>query len=200
MTASRIRGVLLGALVLAAAALLLAWSQTWYTVMLVPESGETAPLTVGGDVAAGGLAPLALTTLALVAALALAGPVFRILLGVLGALLGVAIVAAVLVTVSDPVDASAPTITDALGVSGEVTIAGLVAGTEATAWPVVAVVFGVVVSVLGVLVALTARRWPTGGRRYSRTRTVIADPEAEPDPIAEWDALSDGDDPTTPAR
>ena len=63
----------------------------------------------------------------------------------------------------------------------------------------VAIVFGVLVAVVGLLVAVTARRWPVSGRKYSRTRTEAVG-EAASDPIAEWDALSEGDDPTSPSR
>ncbi len=200
MTPSRLRGLLLGATAAIAALVFLAWSQPWYTLTLVDGAQSDEPvLTVGGDVAAAGLAPLALTTLAVVAALAIAGPVFRRILGVLEALVGVAVIGLALVTIGDPVDASAPAVTDVTGITGSESVHALVSATEGTLWPWTAVVFGVLLTVVGVIVVVTAGRWPATGRKYTRTRLESADGTTT-DAVAEWDALSDGDDPTAPAR
>lgn len=200
MTGSRLRGILLGATALAAALLLLAWSQTWYSLALVDTAEvDVTTLDIGGDVAASGLAPLALTLLAVVAALAIAGPVFRRILGVLEALLGITIVAVTVVTMSDPVQSSAAALTDATGISGRDSIDALVESAIGTAWPWIAVVLGGIVVIIGAAVTATAGRWPVSGRKYARTRTAPAD-GTPTDAIAEWDALTDGDDPTASAR
>ena len=102
-------------------------------------------------------------------------------------------------TIGDPIAASAPVVTDATGISGAESVAELVASIEGTVWPWLAVVFGALVIVWGVAIALTAGRWPVSGRKYTRTRTVDAT-EAMTDPVSEWDALSEGDDPTAPDR
>lgn len=200
MSGSRLRAVLLGSTAVLAALVLLAWSQPWFTLTLVAGSGDGQALEVRGDVAASGLAPLALTTLALVAALALAGPVFRVVLGILEALVGACIVAVALVSLSDPVAASASAVTDLTGVSGRESVAALVAETAVTFWPAVAVVLGAAVVLAGSFVAVTASRWPVSGRKYTRTRVEPADAGVAGDAVAEWDALSDGDDPTAPSR
>lgn len=201
MTGSRLRGVLLGTTALLAGGLLLVWSQPWYTLELVEGSGSTAALLVGGDVAAAGLAPLALTLLALIAALAISGRVFRIVLGVLESLLGGVTLAVASVTVADPVRASASAVTEMTGVSGQESVAALVQSSSATGWPVLSFVLGVLVVLAGAAVAVTASRWPVSGRKYSRARLLAQGDDENPgDPIAEWDALSDGDDPTAPAR
>jgi hypothetical protein len=106
-----------------------------------------------------GIAALALATAAAGFALLLAGPVFRVVLAVLIALLGVCVI---LVVVATPEGGS---------------LVGL------------AVAAGVLQVLVGVGVAVTARRWPTSGSRYSRTRMAG-------DPASDWDALSSGDDPT----
>ncbi len=199
MTPARLRGVLLGATAVLAGAVVLAWSQPWFTLELVATSGDPAPLEVRGDVAASALVPLALTVLAIFAALALAGPLLRVVFGVLEALVGACIVAVTAVALASPVAASASAVTTVTGVAGAESVAELVAGVAVSAWPAVAIVFGTLIAVVGVLVAVTARRWPTSGRRYSRTRTEAVGADAS-DPIAEWDALSDGDDPTSPSR
>ena len=199
MSGSRLRMVLLGATAVLAGLILLAWSQPWLTLTLAPGNGEDETLVVGGDVAAGGLAPLALTALALIAALAIAGPVFRIVLGVLEALVGACVVAVALVSLADPVAASASAVTASTGITGHDSVAALVESVAVSAWPVVALVLGAALTLVGAFVAVTAPRWPVSGRKYSRTRTAPVD-GSDPDPIAEWDALSDGDDPTAPSR
>lgn len=203
MSSARRRGTLLAATVLLAALVFLAWSQPWFTLELSATSGDPAPLEIRGDVAAAALAPLALTVLAIVAALALAGPALRTVFGVLEALIGACVVAVAVVALTAPVAASATAITEVTGVGGADSVAELVTRVTVSAWPLVAIVLGVLIALVGLLVAFTARSWPVSGRRYSRTRIEAADgPSAEPasDPVAEWDALSDGDDPTTPSR
>jgi len=46
-----------------------------------------------------------------------------------------------------------------------------------------------------VLVILTFGRWPGPSRKYSAVR--LTEPDAARDPVVDWDALSDGTDPTT---
>jgi len=141
----------------------------------------------------GALLPLALASLALVAALALAGPFFRVVLGILDSLLGVCVLAVAIWALSDPVRASLPVLIDSTGISGEGTLLGMVASAPATPWPFVSVVLGVVMILTGLGIAVTSRAWPTSGAKYSRTRAETPDGTA----IHDWDALSEGDDPTT---
>ncbi|MCS0498216.1 Trp biosynthesis-associated membrane protein [Protaetiibacter mangrovi] len=199
MTVSRQRALLLGSTALLAALTLLAWSQPWFTLELAATAGDPVPLVVRGDVAAAALVPLALTLLAVVAAVALAGPVFRVVFGVLEALLGACIVAVSVVALGGPVAASASAVTEVTGISGADSVNALVTAVSVSAWPAVAIALGGLVVVVGVLLAVVAPRWPVSGRRYSRTRAVAVD-EPTTDPIAEWDALSGGDDPTAPSR
>jgi uncharacterized membrane protein (TIGR02234 family) len=198
MTPSRLRGLLLGATALLAGVVFLGWSQPWFTLALTASSGDPAPLEVRGDVAASALVPLALTLLAIVAALALAGPVLRTVFGVLEALVGGCVVAVAAVTLADPVAASAPAITEVTGVGGPESIAELVQSVTTSGWPAVSITGGALAALVGILVAITARRWPVSGRRYTRTRIAPAD--AASDAVSEWDALSGGDDPTAPSR
>jgi uncharacterized membrane protein (TIGR02234 family) len=198
--ATRLRLLAFLGIAVFAAGLFLAWSQPWFELEL-----ERGPLVVGGDVAGGALAPLALASLALLAALALAGPFFRVVLGVLEALLGVVAVISTAAALGDPAGISGSAITDLTGVSGPESIAALVLSSSATVWPFVAIVIGVLMALLGLAIVVTARRWPGSSRRYSRTAAADATiagatteaPSAEPDPVAEWDALSGGDDPTS---
>lgn len=89
-----------------------------------------------------GFVALALASAAAGAAMLLAGPVFRIVLAVLLALLGVCVV---LVAVNTP---------------------------EAGGLGILAIVAGAVQAVVAIGVAVTARRWPSSTSRYSRTRVA----------------------------
>lgn len=118
-------------------------------------------LTAIAAPASPGFPPLALATAAAGAALLLAGPLFRVILAVLIAALGVVVLLV----------AAYPTATG-------------------SRWLVVALVGGVLQVLVGVGLAVTARRWPASTSRYSRTRTTGGGA------IDDWDALSAGDDPT----
>jgi uncharacterized membrane protein (TIGR02234 family) len=65
-----------------------------------------------------------------------------------------------------------------------------------TAWPYVGLAAGILMILTGPAVAVTSRVWPASGDRYSRTRATTPDG----DPIHDWDALSEGEDPTEPPR
>jgi len=190
VTPSRLRLISMAAIVAEAALVALAWSQTWFTLRL---SGTE--LAVPGSVAGGALLPLALTSLALVAALELAGPFFRVVLGVLDALLGVCVVAVAVWALSDPVRASLPLLVETTGISGEESLRGMVTAAAATPWPVAGLAFGILSMITGLAVAVTSRAWPTSGAKYTRTRAETPDGTA----IHDWDALSEGDDPTAGA-
>jgi uncharacterized membrane protein (TIGR02234 family) len=199
MTGSR--GKLFSLLVIAllAALVFTAWSQPWFTLTV-----QQKPFLVAGSVAGGALAPIALASLALIAALAIAGRFFRLVLAVLLALLGVCIVVVSAFAIAHPVISAASAITKATGVAGSSSVAGLVTGSSMTAWPVVAVVLGVIVTIFGIVLVPSSTSWPESGRKYTRSRLVAADgtvaDDAELDPVQEWDALSEGDDPTGPRR
>ena len=120
-------------------------------------------LTAVASTQSGALGALALASAAGGFAMLLAGPVFRTILAVLIALLGVCVV---LVAVATPEGGGLAALGFAAGIL-QVVAAG---------W-----------------VAATARRWPTSGARYSRTRVAG-------DPASDWDALSSGDDPTDESR
>lgn len=189
MTAARIKLVLLlGGLALGAL-VFLSWTQTWFAVTL----NDGLPLQVGGDVAAPALSTLALTCLVLNGALAIAGPFFRVVLGVLESALGGTIVLSAVLAIADPAGAASPVISDATGIAGAESTAGLVAVISVLAWPWVSAIGGLLLVLLGVAVVATARRWPGAGRKYNAVRL---EPTGERSAVDDWDALSSGGDPT----
>lgn len=190
MTGGRLKAYSLVGIVLLAGLVFTAWSQTWFTLTV-----QGKPFVVAGSVAGSALAPIALASLALVAALAIAGPFFRVVLGVLLALLGVCVVVVSAFAIAHPVVAATAAITKSTGVAGDASVEKLVTATSMTAWPIVAIVFGVLIALLGLAIVPTSRSWPESGRKYTRSR-LVTDDAVGLDPVQEWDALSEGDDPT----
>lgn len=178
-------------LVIVAAALfggliLIAWTQQWFVLTLT--SGQSLP--VAGQVAAPALSALGLASLALAAALSIAGRVFRVVLGVVEVLIGALVAASAIAALSDPVTASVATVTAAVGESGVDAVAALVASVSVGAWACLAVAFGALSALVGIAVLATTTRWPGQTRKYE---TGPADAAT---PAGTWDALSEGRDPT----
>jgi uncharacterized membrane protein (TIGR02234 family) len=174
---------------------LLSWTMTWF-VIVVAESGDSRQtMSVTGEVAAPALAALGLAGLALVAALAIAGRVFRIVLGLLQAAIGVSIGISAWGALVDPVAASTPLITQATGISGGESVDALVAGATVTSWPGLTIAIAVLLIAIGLFIVVTARRWPDAASRYQSVRLEEAD--APRSAVSDWDSLSDGSDPTS---
>ncbi|SFO00339.1 Trp biosynthesis-associated membrane protein [Mycetocola miduiensis] len=186
--------LILGSLALSGMALI-AWTQTWLVVELAPGSPATT-VTVDGVVAAPAIAALALAGLALAAALAIAGLLFRIILGVLNIVLGGCIALSGVLVLTGPVASSEAAVTNATGIAGSKSIADLVSATSLTPWPFIALATGILLTLVGVGIVVTARRWPSSSRKYSAVRMEPADSDAMPDSVDSWDDLTRGDDPT----
>ena len=191
MTPQRLRLSLLLSSAALSALTLLAWTQQWLAVVLV--DGQRLP--VDGQIAAAGLSALALAGLALVGALTIAGPVFRVVLGVVQLFLGVTVAYSAVLVVIDPVAASAAAISEATGIAGSESVAAVVATVEQSAWPWVTLVVGGLIVIAGVGILATRRRWPVSSRKYQAVGLESADGERSS--VDDWDALSDGGDPTS---
>jgi hypothetical protein len=187
--AKRLRLLTILAIAAIAGLSLLTTTQDWWTVKL---AGESIP--VQGTVAAPALSALALSGLALAAALAIAGPVFRLVLGVLQVVIGFTIVLTTILTLANPEQASESLVSKATSVAGTASITALISSFSLTPWGFVAVGLGVLAIVVGVFELATFRRWPLASRKYSAVRVVPAD--GPRDAVVDWDTLSRGTDPT----
>lgn len=145
---------------------LLAATQPWFTVRLTDTANHSTTISVSGSVAAPALTALALAGVALTAALAIAGPVFRIVLALLGVLLGVSVLISAITAISDAVRASSAAITTATGVAGDASIRRLVHAVGVEFWPWPAVVAGVLVILASAAVVVFSRVWPGPSRKY----------------------------------
>lgn len=225
MSPARLRGLSLLGLLVLSGLVLLAWSQPWMTVTVADVA-----LEVRGSEAAGALAPLALCGLLVVPALAIAGPAFRVVLGVLQALLGLCVVLQAAMVLADPVAASSGPVSATTGQQGAtdalvdaVTLApwpwvaviagalllpaGIVVAISSRHWPRPTAKYQRTRFEPADAAAAAALGVEPGGdpdgddapRAVSPGKPGIA-PAAATSAIDDWDALSSGDDPTSPSR
>lgn len=188
---------------------LLVWNGEWFSLRLRESATGHPVLSVTGDVAAPALVALALASLALVAALAISGPFFRAVLGVLQVVIGFTVALSAVIAVSNPVRASEAAVSSVTGVGGSKSVAALVTAVSQTAYPVIAIVVGILTMALGVFVLVTGRRWPGSSGRYRQP--VVLEPaevgsdsddgpgaeDAAAHAVSDWDTLSGGSDPTS---
>ncbi|KTR86598.1 Trp biosynthesis-associated membrane protein [Leucobacter chromiiresistens] len=173
---------------------LLAGSQTWISFML---DGTHSLETVAGHEVNAAVSPISIAIVAAALALTIAGPVFRRALGVLVVLLGAGLAALTISVLAAPLTAITGTITDLTGISGDATTS-LVLWSSVSPWAWVCVAAGVLAALLGLVVAVFGGAWASGGRKYGAAANAAgsgARPGA-PDRISDWDALSEGDDPS----
>ena len=209
MSPRRLKTVTLLAAILLSGLTLIAWTGEWFSITLRESASGHPVLSVTGEVAAPALIALALASLALVAALAISGPFFRAVLGALQVVIGFTVALSAVLAVSNPVHASEAAVSAVTGVGGSKSIAALVTAVSQTAYPVIAMIVGILTMALGVFVLVTGRRWPGSSGRY-RQPVVLVDPEAvddagaDSDPedaaahaVSDWDTLSGGSDPTS---
>ena len=186
------------AIVVGGAIAIISSTQTWLEVTL--RAGANEPLPVPGASAMPVLAPLSLAALALGLALTVVGRALRYVFGVLGVVIGGAVlIAAARIALEHPTDAVATVVTASTGLSGADAVADLVGAVTGTFWPVAAAVAGLLILLGGAFTLATAHRWRSGGRRYQREPvTGHADSGSRPqDAIDACDDLSHGDDPTS---
>ncbi|ANP72785.1 Trp biosynthesis-associated membrane protein [Cryobacterium arcticum] len=215
-TTRRIKPLLILAVIAASGLALLAWTQTWATLQVTLDGASAQALEVTGSIAAPGLTALALAGLALAGALTIAGPVIRIILGLLEMLLGVSVILSAGLAIGDPVGAGSAAVTAATGIAGSESTRAGVSQAQLTGWPYLALAAGVFMLIIGLAVCVTARRWPGPTKRYETTRFAPADGAGETTPgtaagtpgaqtrprdaVDDWDGLTRGDDPTAPER
>jgi uncharacterized membrane protein (TIGR02234 family) len=191
---SRLKPLSLLLAALLAASGLLAWAMPWFTVTLAGSDIAVNELSVSGETAAPALAALSVAGLALVAALAIARPVLRMVLGGLEALIGIGVVVSGASALAEPIAASAPLVTQMTGLDGTESVTAAINSISTGPGSIIAVVAGILMIALGTAIAITTRRWPGASHKYQATGGEGSD---EPrSAVSDWDRLSEGDDPT----
>jgi uncharacterized membrane protein (TIGR02234 family) len=185
------------AIVVAGAGLaLLTAGRAWVTQRITGVPGVVA-LTASGSQVAPSVGALAVVAGAAAVVLLIAGRLVARLAGLIAALAGAGMVAVVAGVLADPRAAAAPAVPGATGRAGPLPGA---ASPSASVW--FALVGGLVVLAGGLLAAVRGGRWTVPGRRFEadaardRSRPGKKDVDGAPDPVAAWDALSRGEDPT----
>lgn len=170
--------------------------QQWVALKLLPGVATSEHVEVTGQNFNSGTTLIALATLAAALVLTIAGSAFRRVIGVLIALLGLGLAAIGIFAQFAPIDGARRQIEEVSGISGPLQD-DLVSGTSVSAWPLVAAAIGLLLALLGITVVAVSGRWVTGGRKYESGDSVKRERTgATGDRISDWDALSDGDDPT----
>ena len=175
---------------------LLTASRTWVEVVVL--RGAVLPETtvaVSGVDLVSGLRAIAAVGLAGVLALLATRRAGRLLVGVLLAACGAAVVVLVVrllgrlereAVLTGPVLALSPV--------------GVRADAAATPWPWLCLVGGLLLAAAGVLVAVRGRRWAEMSRRYDAPAARPPASSAEGGERAAWEALDRGEDPTATDR
>lgn len=185
MTDKRLKFVALLGGLLGAGLALLAATQPWLTA-----HGDTfGTLDARADTVAPSVTALAVAALALVGALTIANPVLRRVLAIVLLVLGIGVVAAIVKVLLDPVSALIPAVSEATGIAGHESVAALITTVEISFWPTLTIVAGGILILAALFTLVTSSRWPRSSSKYG--------PTGSPDAVVnEWDALSDGTDPT----
>lgn len=179
---------------------LIVGSQGWvqYDITQLGVDSEIGIGAVSGHNANPALSPVGIAALVAALVLAIAGSVFRRVLAVLIALLGAGIAYGGFSVMNDPIAAVRGTATELTGLSGDAVDTVILAST--TVWPIVVIVAGVLIAILGIVALFVSGSWGAGDRKYAsaaeKSRKTAVKKSAGPDRISDWDALSDGEDPT----
>ena len=180
-------------ILLGSALVLISSTQTWATTDV-----QGTLIEAQGAEALSLLQPLALAALALSLALALAGRIVRMVLAAIAVILGASLVWLTAGAVfGDPVAAVESAVTEHTGIAGAEGVSSVVADVALTAWPSIALAFGALVAIGGLLATATGLAWRRGGHRYDKAgATTHAAASGPLDAVDSWDDLSRGDDPT----
>lgn len=153
--------------------------------------GAAVRVDVAGAAAAPQVPAAALVLLAAAGAVLLVGAAGRRVVAVVVLGAGALTAAGGTAVLRDPGAGVAAAVADVSGVLPSAPLA------SATPAPVLAVLAGVLVAVLGVALLRAPGRWDGRSRRHERPVPGGPGPsDAEPDERADWDALSRGDDPS----
>jgi uncharacterized membrane protein (TIGR02234 family) len=184
-----------------AGVIMLAWTQTWFTVHLQAGAAVTNRVAADGAAVVPQYTALAIASLALFLAMTIAGRVVRVVLACVEVLLGLGVVVSGITALADPVAAAKGAVGEVAGVSDLGAVRKVVDTVDVSAWPVVGIAGGVLAVLLGVVVLVVQRSWPGPSRKYgAATAGAAAQARAaapvERDAVVDWDDLSAGVDPT----
>lgn len=185
-------------MLLAGAAMLISITREWAGIELDPAAASQQGVSVSGSEGNEALMPVTIAVFAMGVVLSIAGRVLRVVLGVLSIIFGVWVVwsAGTIALSGDAglIGFAGSAIADATGLVTDAPV-DFVTEVRGSVWPWVTVAGGVMLALAGLLVTLFAWKWKAGGKRY-QTHVKSEHTGSADDRIADWDALSDGEDPS----
>lgn len=191
------RSLVFGLLILAVM-MLISITREWVVFELAPEAAVQPRVGVTGADGIQSLMPVAIALLAIGVVLGIAGKVLRLVLGALTVVFGGWSSWSVWHATGSGNDGLLSFGSRKLAeVTGIVTDdhSSLVVSADANAWPTVSLIVGILIACAGVLIMIFGWGWQRGGQRYE-SRQSRAYEDGGADRIADWDALSHGDDPS----
>ncbi|WIB35078.1 Trp biosynthesis-associated membrane protein [Curtobacterium sp. MCJR17_043] len=171
---------------------MLAWTQTWFTVHLDHSAAVVKTVAADGATVVPQYTAVAIASLALFLALTIAGRVVRVVLAVVQVLLGVAVVVTGISALSDPVAAARSAVGSVAGVSDIGAVRQVVTRVDVSIWPVVGITGGVLAALLGVAVLVLQRSWPGPSRKYGDAATPGSAADVSGSHASDGTGTSDG--------
>lgn len=179
---------------------LLASTRVWIAVDFAAGAATAESASITGQKLNPAVALIAIAAIAAALVLTIAGRVFRRIVGALIALLGAGLVVLGSATLSAPLSGARQRIEELTGIAGEAQ-SSLIEAVHVSVWPGAVIGLGAVLAVAGAIVLVFGGRWRSAGRKYEGAAGEQASGEtrstADSDRISDWDALSDGGDPTS---
>jgi len=186
---------------------MLSASQVWIVVSLKPQIAIVDQVHVSGSQAAPIVFAVSVAALAMTLVIAISSQVLRLVLLSVSALLGAGIVLFTVRAITDVVASSQSELSAVLGLAGKETLLSQIDEISVSAFPWVTMLGGIVFSIVALLALSPSKTWKGSGRRYSRSESEpmaasLGSSESSgevtsDDRISEWDALTDGDDPSS---
>lgn len=205
------KGKLLGLMAVFALVALIASSQTWVTFLLNSDTSVLTQIDVSGSEFAPLVFALCTASIATVFAATISPRVVRFALLLMLALFSAGAVFFSAQSVTQPIASAESELSAALGIIGVEALGASISSTALTIWPWVTVVTAVMLAMLALLSLVPSLSWQGSSRRYSRQRADVPfesvnSPETKglestaavksDARIDDWDALTDGADPS----
>ncbi len=207
------RNTLVAFIVLALSALISA-TQVWVIFTFKPQASVVPELAVSGSEAAPIVFALSVAAIASALVAAIASKILRIFLILVVFAAGAGLTILTIFTVADIVATSASILSSELGLAGATTLQREIDAVTLTVFPYATLTLGGILTLLAGLAIAPSLHWVSSGRRFSKQRvsgqsqgselrTVDAPGEnsgsqhsVELDRFSDWDALTDGEDPS----
>lgn len=196
------------ALLVLSLATLLTTTQTWVVVQLDDSASIVDEIALAGNTLTPLAAALSLAGIAGVAALSIANRTLRFVILAVEVIASIGIVWSVLIVAANPLAAAVPHLAEATGLTGIATFEQHLDALQLRVWVMNTALLGILMLLVTFFALLTCAGWGNTKSRYQRKNTALNEQsphsmEAESsskvgslDRIDDWDAISEGKDPS----